>query len=546
MDPINENYNIENLKIPFSDIEIFSKNLGINIGCSGEIFTGGMFIETEMNLHPDTMLLLEFELPNTGYFRTFCKVIDTDQTESESMVQGIEVEFIILSEVDRSRLYQFIESSCVSHHKSKKLLNSDDLSLANFLESNNNDIFDKAYELEGFLKDMDIKGYLPYFRTIVSGCKNRIIILDHVSGKEKEMIMMGSNSYLGLTTHPKVVRAATEALKEYGVGSGAASVLAGNYDIHKKLESKIANMVGCEDAFLFLSGYNANLGTIQALVRKNDLALVDRLAHASILDGCVFSSGNFRTFKHSNIDHLKSILEINHKNYRGKLILVDGVYSMEGDIVPLPEILNIAKAYDSKVMVDDAHGMGVIGENGKGTVNHYKMQGQVDLVMGTLGKSYGCLGGFVASNQAVIDYLRYYGRPAFFSTSIPPAITASALASIEVVEEEPEIVQNLWRNINYMKENLSKLGYNIGNSQSAIIPIIIGNDLKMRKMSSILHKYGIYINAIPFPAVPKGTERFRMSIMSNHTKEDLDKTLNVFEDLGKKFNVLNSGLFSAA
>lgn len=543
---MNEYHTIETLKIPFSEIEIFSKNIGKNIGSSGDIFTGGMFIETDLKLEPETMLLLEFDLPNTGYIRSFCKVKEKNPTESTSLLHGIEVEFMVLSEVDRNRLYQFIEKSCVSRHKSKKLLNSDDLSLANFVENNDNDIFNKADELEGFLEDMDRKGHLPYFRTLVSGCKNRITIMDHETGKEKEMIMMGSNSYLGLTTHPKVVQAAVEALQEYGVGSGAASVLAGNYDIHKKLESKLANMVGCEDAFLFLSGYTANLGAIQALVRKNDLALVDRLAHASILDGCLFSSGNFRTFKHSNIDHLKSILEINHKNYGGKLILVDGVYSMEGDITPLPDIVNLAKEYGSRVMIDDAHGMGVIGNNGKGTVDHYNLQGQVDLVMGTLGKSFGCLGGFVASTKVVTDYLRYYGRSAFFSTSIPPAIAASTLASLELIEEEPEIIQNLWRNINYMKDNLSKLGYNIGNSQSAIIPIIIGSDLKMRKMSNILHKNGIFINAIPFPAVPKGTERFRMSIMANHTIEDLDKTLNIFEYVGKKYAVINPGLYSTA
>jgi glycine C-acetyltransferase len=337
-----------------------------------------------------------------------------------------------------------------------------------------------------------------------------------------------------------VIKAAKEAIEEYGVGAGSVPLLAGTYDLHRKLELKLAELKGCEDAVIFSSGYVTNLGCIQALVKKDDVVIIDRLAHASIIDGCILSEGSFRTFKHSDVESLEMVLKRAQNKYNGKLIIVDGVYSMDGDIAPLPEIVGIAQQYGAKVMIDEAHATGVIGERGRGTPSHFGMEGRIDIVAGTLSKSLGGLGGFIASSRKVVNYLRYYTRSFFFSSSLPPATIASVLAATQVMESEPELHQNLLRNIKYMKENLKYLGFNIGNSESSIIPILIGDNLTLRKMNKRIYEEGIYLNAIPYPAVPKGQERFRLSVMATHTHDDMDRTLEVLEEVGREFGVLDS------
>jgi glycine C-acetyltransferase len=531
------------LRTPLQGLEVFSRNTGGLIGKSRDISPNGMFIETENPLKPGTKMLLEFKLPNEMIpIKTYSEVKWNKRgLTSEAKSTGMGVQFVNIYESDRMRLAKYSKSLNGESSPKEETINSDDHTLFDVLGVSGKDLFIKTKPVWAYIKDMKQKGYHTYRRPLLSASRNRVVVFDERIGKEREMIMMGSNNYLGLSAHPKIVKAAEEAIEKYGVGSGSVPLLAGTYDIHKKLEAKLAKLKGCEDAIIFPSGYSTNVGCISSLVGKKDLAVIDRLAHASIIDGCMLSGGKLRTFRHSDINSLKEVLRKNKDDVEGKLIGVDGVYSMDGDIVPLPEIVDVAKEYEAKVLVDDAHATGVIGEQGRGTASHFKMEGKVDIVVGTLSKALGQLGGFVASSKEVVNYLRYLARSYFFATSLPPAVIASVLAALEVMESEPELHQNLWRNIRYFKENLRHLGFNVGNSESAIIPIIIGEESLLKKMSKRIHEEGIYISSVPYPAVPRDQTRFRASIMATHTKEDLDTSLEVLEKVGREFNILKRG-----
>lgn len=516
-------------RIPVN-FQVYSKNSGLVIGLARDLSSKGLFIETEDEFKPGTKLLLECNLSNAHPVKAYCEVKRHEKNGTGE--HGIAVEFINIYEADREKLESYIE-------KSRHTLNSDDYYLSDFADIPDEDLFKKTEVFWQYKLDMESKGYIRYRRPLASPCAHRVIIDDDFTGKKKEMIMMGSNNYLGITAHPKVMQIAKEKIDKYGAGAGSVPLLAGTFDIHRELEQKLAQIKGSEDAIIFPSGYVTNLGCIQALVKNEDLAVIDRLAHASIIDGCMLSSGSFRTFKHSDVRSLESVLKRNIDNFKGKLVIVDGVYSMDGDIAPLRQITETAHRYGAKVMVDEAHATGVIGERGKGTPSHFKMKpGEVDIIMGTLSKSLGGIGGFIASTKEVVNYLRYYTRSFFFSSNFPPSVAASVLAAIEVMESDKSLHENLWRNIKYMKENLRSLGFRTGQTESAIIPVMIGDELTQKKMSRRFHEEGIYVNAIPHPAVPKGQERFRFSVMATHTREDLDRTLEVVEKLGREFGII--------
>jgi glycine C-acetyltransferase len=518
----------------FADIKVASRTGGQLIGHVRDISPNGMFVESKKLLQPGTKIFLELRAPKVvAALVAYCEIRWIKDATKLKLGEhsGMGVEFKSMFEADKRRLEEFIVESSAR-------INSDNFSLADFVEHSHKDLFYKAKPFGEFLEDIARKGFDQYRMPLITACKNRVEVFDKNFGEVREMIMMGSCNYLGLSTHPKVIKASLESTRVYGTGSEGAALLSGTYDIHRELEIKIARMKGCEDAAVFPTGYATNVGCIPALVKRGDAVIMDRLAHASIIDGCMLSGGFFGTFQHSNIDSLKDVLERTQKKYNGKLVVVDGVYSMDGDIAPLDQITEVAHRYGAKVMVDEAHATGVIGERGKGTPNHFKIEGKVDIVMGTLSKALSALGGFVASSSEVVNYLRYYARSGFFSISLPPGVAAAALAAIDVMESEPELHDSLWRNIKYMKENLQSLGFNVGNTESAIIPIIIGDGLTLRKMSKRIYEEGIYLSAVPYPAVPKGEERFRLSIMATHTKQDLDKTLEVLEKVGKEFNVL--------
>jgi glycine C-acetyltransferase len=415
-------------------------------------------------------------------------------------------------------------------------MDCDNYSLSDFIEFNDKDIFKKASVFFEYAQDYIAKKYFTYFRTMLGVCKPRVKILDRYTGKEKKMIMLASNNYLGLSSRPEVIEAGIDALRQYGSGLCGSPLLCGYSELHRRLEQKLAAFKSCEDAMLFPTGFSTNLGTITALLRKNDVVITDRLDHASIIDGALYSGASFRTFGHNDMEKLERILQT-YKN-EGKLVIVEGIYSMDGDLCRLPEIKKLTEKYESRLMVDEAHATGVLGKTGRGSIEHFDLEGRIDIVMGTFSKALGAMGGFICASKEVINYIRFYSRPYLFSASLSPVTVASVLKALEILASEPELIKKLWNNIDYMKSQLDSLGFNVGNSHSAIIPILIGDDMLLRKMAVDIHERGLFLNAIFYPAVPKGNSRLRLSIMATLTKADLDEALNILEDTGRKYGVL--------
>lgn len=422
----------------------------------------------------------------------------------------------------------------------KGKINSDHFSMADFFQLLHRNLFAKTKPWFEFVEDLKDKGGYTYRRILLTPCQNRVVIYDEFLGAKKEMIMMASNNYLGLSTHPKVLEAGAKALLKYGSGMSGSPLLNGTYDILQRLEEKLAELEGCEEAMVFSTGYSANVGAISGIIRPGDIILIDKLNHASIIDGCKLAGGKFKTFRHNDVESLEKLLNKVDKTYHGKLIVFDGIFSMEGDLCKLPEILKLAKRYEAKVMVDDAHATGVIGNSGGGTPDYFGLKGQVDIVMGTFSKTFASTGGFIASSREIINYLRYYSRSYFFSASPPPSVVATVLASLEVMEEEPQLRERLWANVKYLHDNLKLLGFNVSPSppQSAIVLILIGDEVRLRKMSKKIHNAGVFLNAVPYPAVPKDQCRFRLSLMATHTREDLDMTLDALKEVGREFGVI--------
>jgi len=414
-------------------------------------------------------------------------------------------------------------------------MDSTQYSFADFYDIPGMDIKKRAAYFYEYFSDIKDKHHNLYRRISLSGSAPVMRIVDPYTGKEREMIYMASNDYLNLTRHPKTIEAGRKALEKYGTGAGSVPLLGGTLDIHVKLEKRIAQFKGCEEAIVYTNGFGSNCGTIAALLHKNDVAILDMLVHASIIDGC--KNTNIEFFRHNNMDSLEKVLIKCKNKYTTKLVIVDGVYSMDGDISKLDRIVELAHHYGAYVMVDEAHATGVIGQNGRGTPEYFNIEGKVDIVAGTFSKALGVVGGFVASGKELIEYLRYYSRTYMFSTAQTPQTAASLIEAINVIENEPELRQQLWNNIHYFRNNLLEMGFNIGNSETAIFPIIIGNDFKVREICRELHEAGIYVNPVQYPAVSRKLSRIRMSIMCNHTHQQLDRVLDVLQHLGKKYKI---------
>jgi len=413
-----------------------------------------------------------------------------------------------------------------------------ELSLADFFGGDEPDIFAKTESFYEFVEAQREVGHYVARRTLLSGSRARTVIQDESTGKPREMVMMASNNYLGLTTHPKVVQAGVEALEEFGVGAGSVSLLAGTFELHRKLEQKLAAFKGSEDCIVFPAGYSANVGIIAGLARPGDLVLNDILNHASIVDGSRLSGAQVKTFPHKSLKGLDRTLARLSPKYNGRLVVVDGVFSMDGDIAPVPEMQEICRKHGARLMIDEAHATGVIGENGHGTPEHFHMEGQIDIVAGTLSKGLAGVGGFACSTKEVVEYLRFYSRSYMFSTALPPAVSASLIAALEVIDEEPQLRRRLWDNIRYMKEGLTDLGFDLGESETAIFPIIIGDDWKVKEMCRMLHEDGIFVNAVFYPAVARRLSRIRLSLMATHTQEDLDQTIKACARAGRKLGII--------
>jgi glycine C-acetyltransferase len=353
-----------------------------------------------------------------------------------------------------------------------------------------------------------------------------------------EVINLSSNNYLGLTTHPKLRARALEAIRRWGVGSGAVRTIAGTMSIHMELEEKIAKFKRVEAAVVFQSGFTANAGTVQAILSREDIIISDQLNHASIIDGCRLSRAEIKVFPHKDLEACENILkEIEGRKCR-KLLITDGVFSMEGDIAPLPQLVELAEKYGCIMMIDDAHASGVLGRNGRGTVDHYNLHGRVDIQVGTLSKAIGALGGYVCSTRDTIEFLYHRARPFLFSTSHPPSVAATCLAAFEVLEEEPQLIDRLWANTNFFKEGLKKLGFNTGVSETPITPVMVGDAALAHQFSRELFAAGVFAQSIGFPTVPEGKARIRTIVTATHTQEELTRALEILESVGKKLKII--------
>lgn len=398
------------------------------------------------------------------------------------------------------------------------------------------DIMERANKFIEFIDHYDSNRHNNFKRVSLNGSSPSRSVVDKYTREVREMIYLASNDYLNLTNHSRVKEAGIDAVKKYGAGAGSVPLLGGTTDLHIELENKIASFKGCESAIIYSSGYGSNSSSLLSLLGKEDIAIVDMLAHASLIDGC--KNTNLKFFKHNDPESLEVVLKRAEHQHRTKLVIIDGVYSMDGDIAQLDKIVTVAKQYNAYVMVDEAHATGVLGENGKGTPEYFNLSGKVDIVCGTFSKGLGGVGGFVASNKQLIDLLHYYSRGYMFSTALPPQVVGSVLTSLDVIVDEPERRTRLWNNIRYFKERLLDLGFNIGKSETAIFPIIIGNDFITREVCKELNEMNIYVNPVLYPAVSKRLSRVRMSIMSEHTVDQLNIVLNALEYLGKKYNLI--------
>lgn len=392
------------------------------------------------------------------------------------------------------------------------------------------DLFDKVKSYDR-ARDAIAAGIYPYFRAL-SDTEGAVA---HIDGKD--VIMIGSNNYLGLTTDPRVRQAAVDAVNRYGTSVTGSRFLNGTLELHLELDRRLARFVGKEAALVFSTGYQTNVGTITAVLGKGDYVIIDKDDHASIVDGCLMSRGEMRRFKHSDISSLERVLSELPED-AGKLVVVDGVYSMGGDIAPLPEVVAIAKKYGARIMVDDAHGIGVTGE-GRGTAHQFGLTDQVDLIMGTFSKSFASIGGFIAGDHDVIHYIQHNARSLIFSAALPAPMAAAALASLDIMENEPEIVHRVWENADYMRAGLQRLGYNVGKSNTPIIPVMIGDDFRTVMAWHALIDNGVYTNPVVPPGVPTGSSLLRTSYMATHTTEHLDRALQAFEVVGENLDIVH-------
>ena len=394
------------------------------------------------------------------------------------------------------------------------------------------DVFDKCMKFTR-ASDARAAGTYPYFRQIQSGPGSEVMI------DGKKMIMIGSNNYLGLTGHPKVVEAAINAIKKYGTGCTGSRFLNGTLDIHIELEERLAKFLGREAVLCFTTGHHVAQGVLSTILGKQDIVFTDRACHASIVDGTRLSFAKIVKYRHNDMNDLERVLNLHKDKTSGKLIVTDGVFSMEGDIVHLPRLVELAEQHNTRLYVDDAHALGVLGKHGRGTEEHYGLEQKVDLQMGTFSKSFASVGGFVAGEASIIDFIKHFARALIFTASPPPASVATVLACLDILESEPDRLESLWKNTEQIREGFKSLGFDTGESTTPIIPIKIGDEDDCIRFWKRMFDHGIFANPAISPAVPPGEAIIRTSYMATHTEEELDKVLTIFEKLGNKFGIID-------
>jgi len=393
------------------------------------------------------------------------------------------------------------------------------------------DLFDKCHQFT-IAREAMAAGIYPYFTVLDDNSEATEVVI-----RGRKVIMIGSNNYLGLTADPRVRQAAVEATKKYGTSCTGSRFLNGTLELHVEAERRLAKFVGKEAALVFSTGMQTNLGTISALVDRDDVVIVDKEDHASIYDGCRLALGEMKRYNHNDMTSLERALQ-SCPDSAGKLVVVDGIFSMGGDIAPLPEIVPLCKKYGARLMVDDAHSLGVLGQNGRGTAAHFGLIDQVDLTMGTFSKSFASLGGFIAGDDVVMHYVQHHARSFMFSASMPAANVAAVLAALDIMENEPERIERLWRNSEKMRVGFKALGFNTGQSTTPVIPIIIGDDMQTVFAWNALFNAGVYTNTVLPPAVPPNKSLLRTSYMATHTEEQLDRVLDIFATVGKELGLI--------
>jgi 8-amino-7-oxononanoate synthase len=400
------------------------------------------------------------------------------------------------------------------------------------------DVFEKDYEFQKIIGSVRDLGMYPYFQPLEYNLGTEAVL------RGKRVLMMGSNNYLGLTTHPRVREASIEAIKKYGTSATGSRLLNGTLEIHEIFEHEIAQFLGKEAALVFTTGYQVNLGIISALANQNTVVFLDKLNHASLYDAVLMSGAKPYFFRHNDAQDLERALKKTPDD-KGKLVAVDGVFSMEGDIAPLPDLVRLCKNYGARLLVDDAHALGVLGYKGQGTAAHFGLTQEVDLIMATFSKSLASSGGYVAGSFAVIDYIKHFGRSMIFSASITPANLAAAREALKILIEEPERVQAVLKNAKQLKEGLFEMGWQIGPSESPIIPVHVGKDLTAMLLWKDLLDAGVYVNAVLYPAVDRDQARLRVSTTATHTDSQISQTLEAFEMVGKRYGLLRKQVMNA-
>ncbi|MBX3413099.1 MAG: aminotransferase class I/II-fold pyridoxal phosphate-dependent enzyme [Pirellulales bacterium] len=388
------------------------------------------------------------------------------------------------------------------------------------------------------LEEYERTGHNLYRRSLLGPSDAEALVHYPRETEEREMVILASNNYLGLTSHPRVIAAAQEAAAKYGTGSGSSPLLVGTFPVTRELEAKLAKLKGAEEACVFATGYQANVGVISAVASgPNDVVILDRYAHASMVDGAKLSGAQVKVFKHNDAEHLDRVLERN-RDARLKLVCVEGIYSMDGDIAPLDNIHAVCQKHNALLLVDEAHSTGVLGENGAGAASQFGLEGKIDLHIGTLSKAIGACGGFVAGSADLVTYIRYFARSAMFSTAPSPMVMAAASAAIDVLHDEPERQARLWENCRFLHAELKKLGFTVNDEPSPVIPVIVGTMAGLRQMTLDLHRDNVCVNSVPFPVVPHGSERIRISLTANHTREQLVRALEALAKAGRAAGVI--------
>lgn len=396
------------------------------------------------------------------------------------------------------------------------------------------DMMERADIYYDFLEYMKTNGH-RYRLQNNTGCSSVMNV--GTENVTKEFVSFVTSDYLGFTQHPKVKQAAIDGIEKYGTGTAATPLIGGYYSYHNDLEKKISSFFGRtqDEVAIFTTGYTANSATLQILLQKEDIAIVDMAVHASVYEGCLLT--NRKTFPHNNLEALENILKTSESRYRTKLVIIDGVYSQDGDIAPIEEIYNLAKKYNAYLMIDDVHGVGILGKTGRGTIEDTGLLNKIDIITGTFSKTFGNLGGYVIANKTLANFIRFQSRQQIFSATTPPSTATGIIKAIELIDEEPYWREKLWDNINYFKKGLDDLGLNTGTTRSAVIPVKIGDPHTTGDAGKMLLERGIYTNPIIYPAVARKDARIRMSMTAKHDREHLDKTLNAFEDINKKLHI---------